>query len=298
MGRLSFLLDNMGYNLKTLITLLRCPRCDGVLDEKREKELRCNGCGIVYRLRNGAIFFSGEPDDARRLHDAPSNKQRWSLARWRIFEYLENELKSIPRDTVVCDVGIGTGPFRELTDRFTTMVGVDFFPYAPVQVVADITKPLPFRSAAFDVVICSEVLEHIPNPHEVIKEMGRIMKNGGTCIGSVPFLHAIHYAPYDFYRYTPFALKNLFHDAGFSKIEIIPIGFSFEVYKVFQDRFFTAHLLPTRFSKNRVRNGFFSFIARAARKIHSILFSVMSPLYRRIPERDEWALAYCFKAYK
>ena len=49
----------------------------------------------------------------------------------------------------------------------------------------DITR-LPFRDAVFDVVICSEVLEHIPEDHEAAAEIVRILKPGGELVVSVP----------------------------------------------------------------------------------------------------------------
>jgi len=50
---------------------------------------------------------------------------------------------------------------------------------------ADATK-LPFKSGSFDRVICSEVLEHIPDDEGVLKEIRRVLKRGGKAIISVP----------------------------------------------------------------------------------------------------------------
>jgi SAM-dependent methyltransferase len=45
---------------------------------------------------------------------------------------------------------------------------------------------LPFSDGAFDKVICSEVLEHIPDYRSVLKEIKRVLKPGGTFAASVP----------------------------------------------------------------------------------------------------------------
>lgn len=45
---------------------------------------------------------------------------------------------------------------------------------------------LPFSDNTFDTIICSEVLEHIPDYEAVIKEIGRILKPGGSFVASVP----------------------------------------------------------------------------------------------------------------
>jgi len=45
---------------------------------------------------------------------------------------------------------------------------------------------LPFRDASFDKIICSEVLEHIPDDHQAITELVRVLKDEGTLAVSVP----------------------------------------------------------------------------------------------------------------
>jgi SAM-dependent methyltransferase len=72
----------------------------------------------------------------------------------------------------------------------------------------DLNQQLPFHESEFDTIIISEVLEHISNPELTWSEMARILKPGGRIILSVPFLYKIHEAPYDYFRYTEFALKN------------------------------------------------------------------------------------------
>lgn len=51
--------------------------------------------------------------------------------------------------------------------------------------IADITK-LPFADSSFDCVICSEVMEHIPDHEKALKELDRILKPQGTLAVSVP----------------------------------------------------------------------------------------------------------------
>jgi len=50
---------------------------------------------------------------------------------------------------------------------------------------ADATK-LPFKDSSFDVVICSEVLEHIPDNRAAIAELVRVLKEGKKLVVSVP----------------------------------------------------------------------------------------------------------------
>jgi len=50
---------------------------------------------------------------------------------------------------------------------------------------ADVAR-LPFRDGAFDAVICSEVLEHVPDSHKAVRELVRVLKPGGELVVSVP----------------------------------------------------------------------------------------------------------------
>lgn len=77
---------------------------------------------------------------------------------------------------------------------------------------------LPFRDSSFDIVLMTEVLEHLHHPAQGLKEISRVMKTGQTFIFTVPFLWGLHELPNDYVRYTEFGLKNILEDANF-KIE-------------------------------------------------------------------------------
>jgi SAM-dependent methyltransferase len=51
---------------------------------------------------------------------------------------------------------------------------------------ADLTEPLPFGDGSFDAVVAGEVLEHLPYPEPVLREVSRILVPGGLLVGSVP----------------------------------------------------------------------------------------------------------------
>ena len=61
---------------------------------------------------------------------------------------------------------------------------------------------IPVQDGCFDAVICSELLEHVPDPLAVLREVYRVLRAGGTLLVCVPFLYRIHGDPYDFGRYT------------------------------------------------------------------------------------------------
>ena len=52
-------------------------------------------------------------------------------------------------------------------------------------VLGDI-EGMPFPDSEFDAVVCTEVLEHVPNPSRALEEIRRVLKPRGVLIGSVP----------------------------------------------------------------------------------------------------------------
>ena len=88
----------------------------------------------------------------------------------------------------------------------------------------DLTKTLPFKDEEFDTIILSDVLEHIPNPEDLWKEMSRILAINGKIIANVPFYYWIHEKPYDYHRYTEFALRRLVEGSGLKVIHLEPVG--------------------------------------------------------------------------
>jgi SAM-dependent methyltransferase len=109
------------------------------------------------------------------------------------------------------DVGAGTRPYWPVyKDYFSKCVSFDasFSPHntTSVDLFAN-ANLLPFQEKVFDCIICTEVLEHVPNPVAVLNEINRVLKPGGRVFLTTPFLVALHEMPYDFYRYTPSALQ-------------------------------------------------------------------------------------------
>lgn len=63
--------------------------------------------------------------------------------------------------------------------------------------VSDITM-IPAPDASFDAILCSEVLEHVPEPTHALDEFVRLLKPGGTLILTAPFASLVHMAPYHY----------------------------------------------------------------------------------------------------
>ena len=100
--------------------------------------------------------------------------------------------------------------------------------FSQVDIVSDILD-IPEPDASFDAVLCTEVLEHLPDPVRALDEMARLLRPGGTFIVTAPFWSLTHFAPYHyatgFNRYFyEFHLGRL----GFDIVEMTPNGNFFE----------------------------------------------------------------------
>ena len=73
----------------------------------------------------------------------------------------------------------------------------------------------------FDKILCTQVLEHVPNPAAVLKEFARILTDDGEIWLSAPLCFEEHEGPYDFFRYTQWGFRQLASEAG---LEVKDIG--------------------------------------------------------------------------
>jgi SAM-dependent methyltransferase len=74
---------------------------------------------------------------------------------------------------------------------------------------------IPVADDRYHAVVINQVLEHVPEPLAVLVELRRILRPGGRLIYTAPLFYEEHQQPYDFYRYTQFAIRHLFGQAGF-----------------------------------------------------------------------------------
>lgn len=103
------------------------------------------------------------------------------------------------------DIGAQNGPYA---GYFPNRIALDVRPGHGVRILGD-AQALGIAGAAFDVVLCTEVLEHLPEPQRAIDEMHRVLKPGGTLLLTTRFLFPIHDAPHDYFRFTKYGLRHL-----------------------------------------------------------------------------------------
>ena len=118
---------------------------------------------------------------------------------------LDRFIASHASDGLTLDLGAQSGPYARL---FPRRIGLDLHAAPGIAVVGD-ARRLPIREAVFDMVLCTEMLEHVPEPHVAIDEMRRVLKPGGVLVLTTRFLFPIHDAPHDYFRFTKYGLRHL-----------------------------------------------------------------------------------------
>ena len=75
---------------------------------------------------------------------------------------------------------------RKLQTKGYEVVSVDLEPQNPSVLRVDANNPLPFADETFDLVWCTEVIEHVVNPAFTLGEINRVLKPGGKLLLSTP----------------------------------------------------------------------------------------------------------------
>jgi SAM-dependent methyltransferase len=106
----------------------------------------------------------------------------------------------------VLDVGCGDRPYAEL---FPGAVGFDV-PGNPRADLHGSIDAIPVEDASFDVVLCLQVLEHVPDPAAAVRELRRVVRRGGRVLLSTHGIYPFHPNPDDLWRWTHQGLERLF----------------------------------------------------------------------------------------
>jgi SAM-dependent methyltransferase len=147
---------------------------------------------------------------------SPTYAVRAPLAAWLRAEAEQADGKR------VLDAGCGDKPYYPFfAERASEYVGVDANHPA-----ADLNAPLeslPVEDGSFDVVLCTQVLEHADDPAQVVRELRRVVRPGGRVLASTHGIQVYHPDPVDLWRWTHEGLRRLFaENAEWSTLTVTP----------------------------------------------------------------------------
>jgi len=249
--------------------------------------------GAPLHADDDRVYFIETPADAFADTQEEASRHRWSRMRRSHYDWLARELEILPTGQRMVDIGCGQSQFRDLVDRHY-VCGIDFYPYPAARVVTDLNRDLPLADSCCDIAILSNVLEHIYEPRSLLAETGRILQSGGRMLIVVPFFIKIHQPPYDFFRYTNFALDRLCREAGFAEVRVEPLGNLFDTYEL--DRSVRARILrresagPRRFALRG--------LMWAERKCDAIVHRLLPRGVRESADRDGFPHSFAVHAVK
>jgi SAM-dependent methyltransferase len=205
-----------------LKTILQCVECTGTLAES-STGLICGTCHREYHsfrgkpvlIRNDNPLFphssftessNNQPEQGGkgRFHAikrlVPSKSV--NLSRERCLQRLAQEIPGASSHVLVLGCGDQANQL-EILDAETacTLVFCDISKSVDLDVFCDAHR-LPFKSATFDAVITTAVLEHVLYPDKVVSEMVRVLGDEGLIYSELPFLQSVHEGAYDFTRFS------------------------------------------------------------------------------------------------
>lgn len=169
-------------------------------------------------------------------------------------QWIIKTLKALPAGLTILDAGAGECPYKKYCDHLT-YISQDFGQYhgdgavglqtgtwdnTKLNIVSDIIS-IPLSEKSVDIIMCTEVFEHIPDPVKAIEEFDRLLRPGGYLILTSPFASLTHFAPYHF-------------SSGFSRF------------------YYEHHLKSRNYTIEQVdfNGNFFEFVAQETRRVQLI----------------------------
>jgi SAM-dependent methyltransferase len=188
----------------------------------------------MWQLRNSV--FSADYDE--RAYNSIIPLQRyWQRTRYRVI------MSCVDRSGTILDIGCGTS---RIIQQLPGAVGLDislkklrYLRGHGIRLAkADISR-LPFKSGSFSLVICSQVIEHVPPVPEIYNEIGRVTRPGGILVIGTPDYGRVSWRVIEFFygkllpgayaeqhitHYTRESLGKMLRENGFEILEHHYVG--------------------------------------------------------------------------
>lgn len=163
------------------------------------------------------------------------------VPKYKLSQNLINELTkkidSSIKNIKIADIGCGNKPYekqirKKLNLKKIEYIGFDFSGNDYDFKIDMNQEKIPLQSNSIDIVICTEVLEHLYNPNNALKEIRRIIKPNGILFLTSPFMFPIHEVKHDYHRYTHNFYRNYFENDIIIKEVISNTALSFPLYVI------------------------------------------------------------------
>ncbi len=163
----------------------------------------------------------GHPQASARLAPGWSHSRRIVLRRLRVL--LEAALRealagSSPAPSVL-DLGCGTQPYRPLVEACgAAYLGADMHRAGDIDIEVAADGSVPLADHSVDVILSTQVLEHVEDPRSYLRECRRLLKDGGRLVVSTHGIWRYHPDPLDLWRWTGPGLRRLLELEGYEVV--------------------------------------------------------------------------------
>jgi SAM-dependent methyltransferase len=162
------------------------------------------------------------PGDERRR---PSQSSATWVVRSALAAWLRSEAAAVAerRPVRVLDVGCGVKPYYPFFAGVASeYLGVDVVENPAAELLGSV-EALPVPDGGFDLVLCTQVLEHCDDPAQAVRELRRVTAPGGRVLASTHGVQVYHPSPVDYWRWTHEGLRKLFDDnASWLRLTVEP----------------------------------------------------------------------------
>jgi SAM-dependent methyltransferase len=141
-------------------------------------------------------------------------------------QWVARHASRLPGGARVLDAGAGVGQYRSFfahCDYKAHDFGLEPQTagyYTPLDYESDIVD-IAAPNGSFDAVVCTEVLEHVPEPIKAVKELARLLRPGGILLLTAPLGCLLHQEPYIYYGgYSPYWYRRFLSEAGCDVVSI------------------------------------------------------------------------------
>lgn len=166
-----------------------------------------------------------------RLKKKLLNDLSYSFRRYYVDDFMYKSMKDIPEESYLLDIGgkklNKRGEFN-IEDYNLSVKYANIDSSTNPDFLCD-SSSVPVPENSFDVVVLSEVLEHLENPMKTLNEAYRILRPGGKMLLCTPFMFHVHGDPQDYARYTDYWYEKVLTQINFKNIKIEKQGLFFSV---------------------------------------------------------------------
>lgn len=135
-------------------------------------------------------------------------------------------ISGLPLDGLGLNIGAGK---TQLDSRIKNL---EIDPGDSIDYVGSVEN-IPCADGMFDLVVTQEVLEHVQSPFLAVKEIHRVLKNGGYAYIQLPFVIGFHPCPNDYWRFTHEGLTELVHSANLKIVNLsMAVGPAVGFYRI------------------------------------------------------------------